>query len=119
MRVYRGLSSVYVYTNDVSLAGLVRAAQRAADAIGEAETAPAADVRLTGSIPRNLHAIAQLPMDVPGARRAQVVKAADAAARAVSPEVRQVTARLYDWETDVIIANSEGLFIPDRASIRA
>ena len=25
-----------------------------------------------------------------------------------------MTARLYDWETDVIIANSEGLFIPDR-----
>ena len=38
----------------------------------------------------------------------------DAAARAVSAEISQVTARLYDWETDVIIANSEGLFIPDR-----
>ena len=53
-------------------------------------------------------------MDVPGARRARVVKAADAAARAVSAEVSQVTARLYDWETDVVIANSEGLLVPDR-----
>ena len=112
IRVYKGLSSVYVFTNDASLSGLVRAAQKAADAIGSAECA--VDVRLTGAIPRNIHAIAQLPMDVPGARRAQVVKAADAAARAVSAEITQVTARLYDWETDVVIANSEGLFIPDR-----
>ena len=52
--------------------------------------------------------------DVPGARRARVVKAADDAARAVSAEVSQVTARLYDWETDVVIANSEGLLVPDR-----
>ena len=112
VRVYKGLSSVYVFTNDVSLSGLVRAAQKAADAIGSADRT--VDVRLTGAIPRNIHAIAQLPMDVPGARRARVVKAADAAARAVSAEVSQVTARLYDWETDVVIANSEGLLVPDR-----
>ncbi|HIR08195.1 MAG TPA: TldD/PmbA family protein [Candidatus Pullichristensenella stercoripullorum] len=112
VRVYKGLSSVYVFTNDVSLSGLVRAAQKAADAIGSADRT--VDVRLTGAIPRNIHAIAQLPMDVPGARRARVVKAADAAARAVSAEVSQVTARLYDWETDVVIANSEGLLAPDR-----
>ena len=112
VRVYKGLSSVYVHTNDASLSGLVRAAQKAADAIGSADRT--VDVRLTGAIPRNIHAIAQLPMDVPGARRARVVKAADAAARAVSAEVSQVTARLYDWETDVVIANSEGLLVPDR-----
>ena len=112
VRVYKGLSSVYVHTNDASLSGLVRAAQKAADAIGSADRA--VDVHLTGAVARNIHAIAQLPLDVPGARRAQVVKAADAAARAVSAEISQVTARLYDWETDVIIANSEGLFIPDR-----
>ena len=110
--MYKGLSSVYVFTNDVSLSGLVRAAQKAADAIGSADRT--VDVRLTGAIPRNIHAIAQLPMDVPGERRARVVKAADAAARAVSAEVSQVTARLYDWETDVVIANSEGLLVPDR-----
>ena len=112
IRVYKGLSSVYVFTNDASLAGLVRAAQKAADAIGSADRV--VDVRLTGAIPRNIHAIAQLPMDVPGERRARVVKAADAAARAVSAEVSQVTARLYDWETDVVIANSAGLLVPDR-----
>ena len=112
IRVYRELSSVYVYTNDLTPAGLLRAAGRAADAIGEA--AREVDVRLTGSVPRNAHAVAQLPMDVPGARRAEVVRAADAAARAISPQVRQVSARLTAWESDVRIANSEGLFVPDR-----
>ena len=87
VRVYKGLSSVYVHTNDASLSGLVRAAQKAADAIGSADRV--VDVHLTGAVARNIHAIAQLPLDVPGARRAQVVKAADAAARAVSAEITQ------------------------------
>lgn len=112
IRVYKGLSSVYVHTNDLSLAGLVSAAQKAADAIGSAQQT--VNIHLTGAIARNIHAVSQLPMDVPGVRRAQVIKAADTAARAVSGEISQVTARLIDWETDVVIANSEGLFIPDR-----
>ena len=112
IRIYRGLNSVYVHTNDTSLAGLVAAARKAADAVGTGSEC--VDVHLTGSIAANIHAIAELPMDVSGSRRAAILKSAHAAATAVSPEITQVRAGLGDTETDVLIANSEGLYVTDR-----
>ena len=53
IRVYRGLNSVYVHTNDTSLAGLVAAARKAADAVGTGSEC--VDVHLTGSIATNIH----------------------------------------------------------------
>ena len=112
IRIYRGLNSVYVHTNDTSLSGLVAAARKAADAVGTGSEC--VDVHLTGSIAANIHAIAELPMDVSGSRRAAILKFAHAAATAVSPEITQVRAGLGDTETDVLIANSEGLYVTDR-----
>jgi len=111
IRVYNGLSSVYVHTNDLSPAGLSAAASKAADAVRDAYKA--FDAHLVGSIPLNIHAIRELPMDVSGERRAAVLKSASAAAK-VSQQVKQVRSTLISWETDVLIANTEGLFIPDR-----
>ena len=34
IRIYKGLNSVYVHTNDTSLSGLIAAARKAADAVG-------------------------------------------------------------------------------------
>ena len=112
IRVYNGLSSVYVHTNDTSLAGLTAAARKAADAVrGSAEPR---DIRLTEAIAANLHPVKAMPMDVPGARKAALVRAMDRAARSVSPEIAQVMAMLTWWDSDVCIANSEGLYIGDR-----
>ena len=78
IRIYRGLNSVYVHTNDTSLSGLTAAARKAADAVpGEGG---ARDIRLTRTIQRNLHLIRELPMDVDGARK---VEGHDGAQRAV------------------------------------
>ena len=112
IRVYNGLTSVYVHTNDLTQHGLCAAARAAADTIGAAERE--VDVRLTGSIAKNIHAVRELPLDVSGARRAAVVVDAARAARAAGGEISQVSARLMAWESEVIIANSEGLFVPDR-----
>ena len=112
IRVFRGLGSVYVHTNDTTPAGLVSAARRVADAVsGDGRVG---DIRLTRALPRNLHAVAEMPMDVAGARRAGLLRACDGAARAVSPAISQVQANLTYWDSDVIIANSEGLFTGDR-----
>ncbi len=112
IRVYNGLSSVYVHTNDTSLSGLVAAARKAADAVSGA--ANVGDIHLTQSIAANLHPIAAMPMDVAGARKAKLLRDMDLAARAVSPEIRQVRANLIYWDSDVLIANSEGLYTGDR-----
>ena len=112
IRIIKGLSSVYVHTNDTSLTGLTAAARRAADAVGDGSAA--VDVHLIGSVAANLHAYRQLPMDVPGARKAKLLKTASAAARSVSDEIVQVRVAVSDSDSDVLIANSEGLFTADR-----
>lgn len=115
IRVYRGLTSVYVHTNDTSPSGLTAAAEKAGAALeGANPDGTPADIHLVGSLQTNLHPIREMPMDVSGARRAGILKTADAAARDVAQEVSQVEARLLCREQDVLVANTGGLFIPDR-----
>ena len=112
IRILKGLSSVYVHTNDTSLSGLIAAARKAADAVGSGNLS--VDVHLTGSILSNIHPVRQLPMDVPGSRMAALLKSAAAAAQDVSPEIKQVRVNLTASEGDILIANSDGLFTSDR-----
>lgn len=112
VRIYQGLNSIYVHTNDTSLAGLLAAARKAADAVGSQDKA--VDISLTGSVPTNIHAFRQLPMDVSGARKARLLRCANAAARDVSAQIRQVRATLAMSDGEVLIANSEGLLTQDR-----
>ena len=112
IRVYNGLSSVYVHTNDTGLSGLLSAARKAADAVSGSATA--GEIRLVRSVAANAHPIRSLPMDVEGARKADLLHRMDLAARAVSPQIHQVRANLLYWDSEVLIANSEGLYTGDR-----
>ena len=111
IRVFNGLNSVYVHTNDTSPAGLAAAARKAADAV--CGSACVGDIHLTRSLQRNIHPILEMPMDVAGARKAKLLKDCDLAAKAVSPEISQVRANLTHTDSDILIANSEGLFTGD------
>ena len=112
IRVYKGLGSVYVYTNDVSREGLIACAKKAAQAVGEG--ACEFNVRLKGGVVGNINPVKELPMYVEGARRSKVLREAHLAATAASPEIRQVRATLLDWDSSITIANSEGMCLSDR-----
>ena len=112
VRVYDDLRSIYVYTCDVSLSGLLRAAERAAAAVTDTKGS-GHDVVLAETRARDMHPVKTPLMSVPAARRADILRAADRAARAVSPRITQVTAGLTSREQHVIIANSDGLFTGD------
>ncbi|MBE5766109.1 MAG: TldD/PmbA family protein [Clostridiales bacterium] len=112
VRVYKGLNSVYVHTNDTSEAGMCAAARSAADAIGSIQGGR--EVHLVQSVIPNLHAFREIPMDIPGASKADLLHAAYAAAKGYSPLVSQVSAGIFDWDADITIANSEGLLVSDR-----
>ena len=123
LRVYKGTNSVYVHTNDTSDAGLMALAERAADAV-DSVRGEDRQIRLSGSIVKNIHEIRELPMDVSGERRRALVREACRAARAESAEIAHVTGALWDWEQAVTIANTEGMFVSDqrvytRASVTA
>lgn len=112
IRVYDGLNSVYVHTNDTSPSGLIAAARKAADAVDG--SAAVGDIHLTRSLAANIHPIQAMPMDVAGSRKAKLLRDMDLAAREVSSEISQVRANLTYWDSDVLIANSEGMFTGDR-----
>lgn len=113
VRVYDGLTAVYAYTNDTDREGLLRCAAQAASAVRAQRRAGArARALLTPDMPPP-HVIRQWPSKTETRRKLDYLRQADAAARAVSPEIGQVTCTLADSEQDVIIANSEGLYVED------
>ena len=112
IRVYDALRSIYVYTCDVTLSGLLRAADKAAAAVTDT-LGSGRDVLLCETKVRDIHPVKRLTLDVPAQERAKVLREADAAARDVSPYIKQVTVGMLAREQQVTIANSEGLFTGD------
>ncbi|MDL2206322.1 TldD/PmbA family protein [Eubacteriales bacterium OttesenSCG-928-N13] len=112
LRIYDGLNSLYVHTNDTSPDGLMKLAKQAASAVGNAD-AQARVIALQESRAANLHPILQLPGTMDGARRSQLVHDAYRVAKAYSPEISQVRSGISDSNTHVLIANSDGLCVCD------
>jgi len=112
IRIYDGLRSIYVYTCDVSLSGLLRAAERAAAAVTDTRGS-GKDVVLHERTHTDIHPVKASALTAPAKARADLLRAADSAARGVSSRITQVTAGLTAKEQSVIIANSDGLYTGD------
>jgi len=114
IRVYVGLNAVYTYTNDTDREGLLRCAKQAASAVkaqkdGRVQAAP-----FTVASFENAHSIRMLPSQTEARKKAEILRAANAAARGWSQEITQVVCSYRDSEQDVLICNSDGLFVEDR-----
>lgn len=112
VRAFKGFKSVYACTNDVTLSGLLHAAQSVATAIGELKQDITIDV--TQKIIKDTHPILLLPSSVSYAKKIALLKDGYAAMKSHSTEIKQAIATLGDVEQNVLIANSDGLFIEDR-----
>ena len=62
----------------------------------------------------NAHQIRMLPSQTDTRKKVEILRAANAAARSVSPEISQVVCSYRNSEQDVAICNSDGLFVRDR-----
>ena len=112
IRVFEGTKAIYVYTNDTSREGLMACAAQAAAAVRAGKgCTPVGFSHWKALRPEEIKI---LPGDAAAARKAEKLKAANAAARAVSPEIVQVTCAFDDSVQDVLICNTEGLFVTDR-----
>ena len=112
IRIYDGLRSIYVYTCDVTLSGLLRAAERASAAVTDTK-GTGRDVVLAEKVFTDIHPVKTSVFGVDASRRADILRAADHAARAVSPRISQVNCGMLAREQHVLIANSEGLYTGD------
>ena len=114
IRVYTGLTAVYTYTNDTDREGLLRCACEAANAVREHKSASADVKPFYTPAYENHHPVRLRPDDTNARRKAELLKAANAAARAAGEEIAQVVCGYHDSEQDVLICNSDGLFVTDR-----
>ena len=112
VRVYRGLRSVMASTTDTSEAGLLRCAERAADALGEGKAE--IEINLHERLFGDIHPIMIVPSTVPNKRKVDVLKAAYFAAREYDESIVQTTGTLLDVDHNILIATSEGIYAQDR-----
>jgi TldD protein len=117
VRVARGTSYGYAFSNRLDRAALLRAAEAASAALAEGE--PGAVVDLREERPPVVHVVRESADALPAADKVAWLREADDAARAFSPEVRQVTVSYGDSLQRVQIAASDGRFVrEDRPRVR-
>ena len=112
IRLYKGLRSVMASTVDTSEEGLLRCAEKAADALGEGTAAM--DIVLREQVLPNIHPVKFCPASASNAQKIEILKAGYFAAKDYDPAVVQVTGTFLDVDHNILVANSEGLYTQDR-----
>lgn len=116
LRLFYGDEVVYAYTNDLSEAALTELAETLRRLKGEAGRVDAAgrgglDFRKEAA--RGLHAPERPFESEAKSYRLARLRELDAGARSHA-DIKQVEASLLEWEQDILVANSTGLWVEDR-----
>ena len=112
VRVYKGLRSVMATTIDTSETGLLRCAEKAAEALGEGTAQ--IDIVLRERIYGDIHPIKIAPVSVSNREKVAVLKEGYFAAKDYDPAITQVSGTLLDVDHNILIANTEGVYARDR-----
>ncbi|MGL5354205.1 MAG: TldD/PmbA family protein, partial [Clostridium sp.] len=112
IRIFKGLKSVYTYTNNNSLTSLLDVAHKAALALGEVQEE--GKIILNNSIVINNNPVIYLPSSIALNKKIGVMKIAYNGAKNYNSEISQVSVGYSDKEQRVLIANSEGLYTEDQ-----
>ena len=112
VRVYKGLRSVMATTIDTSEAGLLRCAEKAADALGQGEAQ--IDIVLKERLFGDIHPVTVCPSSCGNREKVEIVKAGYFAAKEYDESIRQVSGGLLDVDHNILIASTEGLYAQDR-----
>ena len=112
VRVYKGLRSVMATTVDTSETGLLRCAEKAAEALGEGTAQ--IDIVLRERIYGDIHPIKIAPVSVSNREKVAVLKEGYFAAKDYDSAITQVSGTLLDVDHNILIANTEGIFARDR-----
>ena len=107
VRVFKGLRSVMASTVDMSEAGLIRCAQRCAEALGQGDAQ--LEIVLRERLFGDIHPIITCPASVGNKEKIDILKAGYFAAREYDTAVVQATGSLADVDHNILIATSEGL----------
>jgi Predicted Zn-dependent proteases and their inactivated homologs len=109
-----GVRSVYVFTNDTSLQGLMSAAMQAAEFITVCKKVKSQKIVFSMQHTVNPNYIQQYPGTVPHSEKIKVIRETDAAARGTGHSIRQLNVDYFDTDQKILIVNSKGLYVEDR-----
>ena len=115
VRAIRGAQVGYAYSDDLDEAALLRTAQTAA-LIAEGNMDPG-PVTLSRTPLPTYYQVKQPLAAVDVARKIELVREADAAARAYDRRVKQVTAGYVDQTREILVANTLGHLAEDRQDL--
>ncbi|MBW6408946.1 TldD/PmbA family protein [Clostridium weizhouense] len=112
IRIFKDLKSVYAYTNNNSLESLLDTAYRAALALGELKESDF--IILNESKIQTIHPIKYYPKDVGYTKKIDILKRAYHSAKDFNNDISQVITSYSDKEQNILIANSDGLYVEDK-----
>ena len=115
VRAIRGAQVGYAYSDDLDEAALLRTAQTAA-LIAEGNRDPG-PVALSRTPLPTYYQVKQPLAGIDVARKIELVREADAAARAHDRRIRQVTAGYADQTREILVANTLGHLAEDRQDL--
>ena len=112
IRIFKGLKSVYAYTNNNSLTSLLNVAQKAALALGDLKEEKMIVLNERENI--NINPVILTPSSIELNKKIGVMKVAYDSAKNYHSEIAQVGVGYADKEQHILIANTEGLYTEDK-----
>lgn len=112
LRIIKGYESIYLYTNDLSEANLIRLAKEGVEAFQQKHEI--SDVSYNRMVHENRHHIIKSPLEIKAEQKIDVMKRLYHTTKAVSSYITQVVVNYADYQQDVLILNSEGLWAEDK-----
>ena len=111
IRIFKGLFSVYGYTNDMNEESLLKATKKIASSISG--TKEDITMNLIKQDIENINKIQIYPQDIKKSEKIELMKIASHSAKDYDKHISQVRVSLGDVKQNILIANSEGLFTTD------
>lgn len=112
IRIFKGLKSIYVYTNNIDKENLVKLAKEAA--LGMESENRKSKIELMKEEINNNHTIEIYPASVLSNDKTDLMKRAYDKAKGYDQLINQVKVNYMDYDKKIMIANSEGLYKLDR-----
>lgn len=112
VRVFKGLNSVYGYTNNPSQENLVKLARDLASSLSRCEDIVVRD--FNNKNVQNINKIKIFPSSMKKKDKIYLLKVGYEAAKRYDPLIIQVSGNYFDEEQDILVANTEGVFKKDR-----
>lgn len=111
IRIFKGYFSIYAYTNDVQEENLIKVAGSAAQAMTKQQQGITMDLRKSAI--KNAHEIKIMPSSISKKQKINWMRRAHEAAIGYDSVITQTNITFSDSVQNVLIANSEGVYVED------